>query len=160
MRLTLCAIGRMKRGPEAELADRYIERSRSICRQAALTGFEIREFPESRAQSARLRQDEESGLIAGQLDSGHRLIVFDERGQSMSSEGFASIVAQMRDDGVSGLVLALGGPDGHGEDLRKRADHVVGFGAMTWPHQLARIMAAEQIYRALTILSGHPYHRG
>ena len=87
------------------------------------------------------------------------LIALDERGRGLTSEAFAAEIGKARDAGAPAFALARGGPDGHDETLRAAARMTLAFGAMTWPHQLARILAAEQLYRAVTILSGHPYHR-
>jgi 23S rRNA (pseudouridine1915-N3)-methyltransferase len=86
-------------------------------------------------------------------------IVLDERGKSISSEDFARRLARLRDEGASDVAFLIGGPDGHGEELRKKAVLLLSFGSMTWPHRLVRVMLAEQIYRAVTILVKHPYHR-
>jgi len=159
MRIVLAAVGRMKRGPERELVDRYIDRAQATARQAGLAGVFAREFIESRARDTAARQAEEARALQALVGEGSSLVLFDERGDAMGSEAFAGHLGRLRDGGAGEAVLALGGPDGHGDDLRARADFVIAFGAMTWPHQLARIMAAEQIYRAVTILCGHPYHR-
>ncbi|MCC2095528.1 MAG: 23S rRNA (pseudouridine(1915)-N(3))-methyltransferase RlmH [Hyphomicrobiales bacterium] len=159
MRIILAAIGRMKKGPETDLSARYIERAAASARSAGLTGVEVREFPESQARKAQERMADEANALLALAGNGARLALLDERGKALSSRDFASDVAKARDSGVPAYVLALGGPDGHGEALRERADLTIAFGAMTWPHQLARIMAAEQMYRSITILTGHPYHR-
>ena len=93
------------------------------------------------------------------LASGAKVVALDERGASISSEKFAQVISKARDEGAPALAVLIGGPDGLDEALRARADLTIAFGAMTWPHQLVRVMAAEQIYRAATILAGHPYHR-
>lgn len=159
MRIVLAAIGKMKQGPERELCVRYVDRATAAARQAGLTGLEMREFSESQARTASARMSEEARALLPLGAQGARLVVLDERGRTLTSEAFADDIARARDEGAPAYVVALGGPDGHGAELRERADMLVAFGAMTWPHQLARIMAAEQIYRAITILTGHPYHR-
>ena len=103
--------------------------------------------------------EEEGEKLLGSLQEGGRLIVLDERGKSMTSVHFAKMLEDFRDSGSKHLTIALGGPDGHCEKVRQRADLLLSFGAMTWPHQIARILLSEQLYRAATILSGHPYHR-
>ncbi|TCD13803.1 23S rRNA (pseudouridine(1915)-N(3))-methyltransferase RlmH [Oricola cellulosilytica] len=161
MRLTVFAVGRMKSGPETELVSRYSGRLTKAGRSLGLEfGGQI-EIAESRAQTSALRRREESARCAELgSDPSTILILLDERGKSFSSSDFAGKIAGYRDDGIAHLVFALGGPDGHDPSLRDRADLVLSFGEQTWPHQLARIMLAEQLYRATTILSGHPYHRG
>ena len=148
----------MKKGPEQDLCARYMERARAGARHAGFSGVEIREFAESNARSAPERMADEATRLVTALPPGARLALLDERGKVLGSREFTNDLADARMN-VPTYVLALGGPDGHGPEARERADLIVSFGAMTWPHQLARIMAAEQLYRATTILTGHPYHR-
>ncbi len=159
MRVILTAIGRLKAGPERDLCARYMERAAASARSIGLTGVDLRELEEGRARRAEDRKVEEARAVRAQIPPGARLILLDERGKNLTSEAFAQDLARSRDAGAPGFVIAIGGPDGFDPDLRAQADLVAAFGAMTWPHQLVRIMAAEQIYRAITILSGHPYHR-
>lgn len=159
MRVLVVATGRLKAGPERELCSRYLDRAQAAARTAGLTGVDMREVDESRVRRPQDRMAEEAQAMLAHVPPGGRLVLLDERGKSISSEVFAHDLGNSRDGGVPAFVLALGGPDGHGPDIRARADLVLSFGAMTWPHQLARIMAAEQVYRAITILTGHPYHR-
>ena len=159
MRLLLTAIGRLKAGPERELCARYIERAAAAARGVGLTGVELRELDEGRARRPEDRKVEEARALRAILPPGARLILLDERGKSVSSEAFAADMGRARDSGIPALVLAIGGPDGFDPALRAEAAQVLAFGAMTWPHQLVRIMSAEQLYRAITILAGHPYHR-
>jgi 23S rRNA (pseudouridine1915-N3)-methyltransferase len=159
VKLLLATIGRLKAGPERELATRYLERSVAAARGIGLTGVEARELDESRARRPEDRKVEEARALRAILPAGARLVLLDERGKSLSSEAFAADVGKARDAGAPAYVLAVGGPDGFDPALRSEAALVLAFGAMTWPHQLVRIMAAEQIYRAITILAGHPYHR-
>ena len=111
------------------------------------------------AATAELRKKDEAGQLARILPDGAALILLDERGKTPDSPGFADLLARLRDEGRRDLVIAIGGADGLDPDLHGQADAVISFGRMTWPHQLVRIMAAEQLYRAVTILAGHPYHR-
>lgn len=159
MRVLLSSVGRLKAGPERDICARYIERAQLAARSVGLTGVESREFDESRARRPEDRKAEEARALAAALPAHARLILLDERGKSLSSEAFAADLGAARDAGASAYALVIGGPDGLDPALRARASLVVAFGAMTWPHQLVRIMAAEQIYRAVTILAGHPYHR-
>lgn len=159
MRLVLITVGRMKSGPERELVARYAERAAQSARGVGLTGFDLKEIDESRARRPEDRKAEEAKAIRALLPAGARLILFDERGKAPDSATFAADLGRARDSGAPALAFAIGGPDGHDPELRREAASVIAFGAMTWPHQLVRVMAAEQIYRALTILSGHPYHR-
>lgn len=157
MRIAVCAVGRMKSGPEKELAERYFQR---LSRGGGALGLDfagVAEFAESRARQADERKRQEAAQLQGAEPS--VLIVLDERGRNITSQQLAELIASHRDDGTKSLVFAIGGPDGLDESLRRRAAAVLAFGAQTWPHQLVRVMLAEQLYRATTILSGHPYHR-
>ncbi|MEM9734076.1 MAG: 23S rRNA (pseudouridine(1915)-N(3))-methyltransferase RlmH [Pseudomonadota bacterium] len=159
MRITLGAIGRLKKGPEQELVARYIDRTGKAGRAVGITGINTVELPESRLDTAALRQrDEMEGLLA-RVGSAEPLIVFDERGKNPTSRQFAKLLGRALDRGASHTACLIGGPDGLDESLRNKADHVIGFGALTMPHQIARILVAEQLYRAVTILTNHPYHR-
>jgi 23S rRNA (pseudouridine1915-N3)-methyltransferase len=159
MRIAVHAVGRMKAGPDKELAERYFDRFSKSGPALGLEFAGVTEIAESRAQTAAERRREEAQRLQAQLAAGSSLILLDERGKNLSSEEFAQKIASMRDEGRRSLVIAIGGADGHEASLRDEAAMVLSFGAMTWPHQLVRIMLAEQLYRAATILSGHPYHR-
>lgn len=158
MRITIAAVGRLKAGAERELFERYVARASAAGRRLGLT-FNLREFPESRASVASTRKDQESAAILGALPERAVLVVLDEKGRSLGSAAFAEKIAKWRDSGREDLVFAIGGADGHAPQLSSRADLALSFGEMTWPHQLVRVMLAEQLYRAVTILTGHPYHR-
>lgn len=158
MRLLLASVGRAKAGPERDLVSRYISRAAAAGRNIGFSAIDIREFDEGRARRAEDRKLEEAKAIRA-ATGGAPLIACDATGKTLSSPDFAAALAQSRDSGAESLVLVIGGPDGLDPDFRATARLIVSFGAMTWPHQLARILAAEQIYRAMTILNGHPYHR-
>ena len=148
----------MKQGPERELVSRYLDRARASGKPLALTGFDVLEFAESRAGSTDARKDEEAKTLVAVLPEGVR-VVLDEHGKSISSQAFATQLGRWRDDGRPAASFIIGGADGHGRELLASADLTLSFSPLTWPHQLVRIMLAEQLYRATTILSGHPYHR-
>lgn len=160
MRLIIIAVGRMKDGPERALTARYLERATATGKPLGLTGPAIVELAEARERSAEARKREEARAILAQIPEKSALIALDERGKSLSSETFARRIGQWREDNRPALCLVIGGADGLDAEVRARADLVLSFSPMTWPHQIVRIMAAEQLYRATTILSGHPYHRG
>lgn len=160
MRLLIAAVGRLKAGPERELLARYLDRANASGKSLALAPVDVVEIPESTAQTATKRKSDEARALLAAIPEKAKLIALDERGKSISSEDFAKKLARFRDDGVSCAVLLIGGADGLDESLRKKADLTLAFGAATFPHQIVRILLAEQIYRAVTILSGHPYHRG
>jgi 23S rRNA (pseudouridine1915-N3)-methyltransferase len=159
MKIAVHAVGRMKAGPEKELADRYLDRFAKTGPAVGLEFSGVSELPESRSPNVSERQREEAQKLRAQLAPGTALILLDERGKNISSETFAEKIASLRDGGQRNLALAIGGPDGHDPALHQAAALVLSFGALTWPHQLVRIMLAEQLYRVATILSGHPYHR-
>lgn len=182
MKLAVLAIGRLKAGPERELVERYRSRISASARPLGLSGPDMIEIGESRARREDDRRAEEALAIRGHLGrdkarSGEkgrvaekgrgaaiaagnaRLIVFDERGKSLTSLDFAAMLAGWRDDGVAGAACVIGGPDGLDPSLTAEAALMLSFGQLTLPHQLVRVLVAEQIYRALTIIGGHPYHR-
>lgn len=158
MRVSIHAVGRMKSGPEKELAERYLERFRKSGGAIGLESGGVMETVESRARSADERKREEGRKLVEQAGAAP-LILMDEGGRNLSSREFAQLLADLRDRGEKQLTLAIGGPDGHDPEMQARAERVISFGKATWPHQLVRVMLAEQLYRAVTILSGHPYHR-
>jgi 23S rRNA (pseudouridine1915-N3)-methyltransferase len=159
LRLLLIGVGRLKAGPERELFERYFKRLVDIARTSGISGVDLREIEEGRARRPEDRRAEESRLILAGLPKGARLALLDERGAALSSAQWASEIGKARDNSTPAYALVIGGPDGLDPSLRGQAHNVLSFGAMTWPHQLVRVMAAEQLYRALSILSGHPYHR-
>lgn len=159
MKVELVAIGRLKAGPERELCLRYAERFRAIGRGLGLDGPRLSEIGESPARREDDRKAEEFAGIDAAIPAGFRRIVFDERGTPADSAAFAAFLEKYRMDGVPGLALVIGGPDGLSPQIAARADVTLGFGRMTIPHQLVRVLVLEQLYRAATILAGHPYHR-
>lgn len=158
MRVLIAAIGRLKADAERALVARYVERAEKSGKPLGLS-LDLRELTESRAARAadRCREEGEALLAAAGPDA--VLVALDEGGKAIDSEAFAGRIAAWRDGGARSLAFLIGGADGLSDEVRARAQLVLAFGAMTWPHQLARIMLAEQLYRATTILSGHPYHR-
>ena len=158
MRVLVLAIGRMK-SLESELAARYLKRAAQTGRQIGLRSIEVVEIKESRAADAERRKLEESIAIANVIPQGAAIVLLDERGESLASAAFAERLAQWRDGGTDALAFVIGGADGLAENLRSGARLTLSFGNATWPHQLVRILLLEQLYRAVTILSGHPYHR-
>lgn len=145
MSVTVYAVGKLKRGPETELVTRYQTRLKRL-------KTTLQEFPE-RESKAR----EGADLLAA-LPGSSFVIALDERGEDMTSPDFARLLGERLDQGQS-LSFIIGGADGLSDDVRERADRLIRFGRLTWPHQLVRGLLLEQIYRAETILLGHPYHR-
>jgi 23S rRNA (pseudouridine1915-N3)-methyltransferase len=158
VRLTILAVGRLKAGPERDLYDRYADRVTAVGKGVGLS-LKQREIGESRAGSATQRIADETALLDAAVPQGARLVVLDSTGRALGSAAFAELLARWRDDGAPDAAIVIGGPDGLARSILGRADLVLAFGAATWPHQLVRIMLAEQLYRAVTILAGHPYHR-
>ncbi len=159
MRLALVCVGKLKAGPERLLFDRYFKRLVEGARGAGIAGVDLREIRESRARRPDERRAEEGGAILAALPKGGALVLLDERGAPAASEEWAADIGRARDEARAAYAVAIGGPDGLDPSLRTGAHRVISFGAMTWPHQLVRVMAGEQLYRVMTILAGHPYHR-
>ena len=159
MRVTIFAVGRLKSGPERELAARYFDRFSKTGAAQGLSFNRIVEIPESRASNAATRKRDEYAALQKQLPAQSILVALDERGASPGSEEFAQMLEKWSGSGQRELCIAIGGADGHDSQLLKEADRVISFGKLTWPHQIVRILLAEQLYRAVTILAGHPYHR-
>ncbi|WP_345822147.1 23S rRNA (pseudouridine(1915)-N(3))-methyltransferase RlmH [Methylobacterium fujisawaense] len=161
MRLILAAVGRLKAGPERELASRYRDRAAQLGRGLGFATCDSIEIAESRARRALDRCAEEAAALTGHMPLGGVLVAYDERGRAdIGSEALAERVAAWRDAARPALVVAIGGPDGLDASIRTKAELILSFGAATLPHGLVRVLALEQLYRSLTILSGHPYHRG
>ena len=159
MRLTVAAVGRLKDGPERELAERYRKRAEQLGRRIGLRDVEIVEVRESRAQEIGKRMIEESIAIANVIPDKAAIVILDEHGENLDSKSLAMQLGKWRDAGRPAAVFVVGGDDGLAPALRERATLRLAFGAATWPHQLMRGMLLEQLYRAVTILAGHPYHR-
>jgi 23S rRNA (pseudouridine1915-N3)-methyltransferase len=159
MRILVAAIGRLKRGPETELSERYRKRAADTGRRLGLRAVEIVEIRESRAADAGKRMLEESIALANVIPQGAAVALLDAGGDNLDSASLASQLAKWRGQDRPAAVFLIGGPDGLAASLRDKAELRLSFGAATWPHQLVRVMLLEQLYRAATILAGHPYHR-
>jgi 23S rRNA (pseudouridine1915-N3)-methyltransferase len=160
VKLHILAIGRLKAGPELALFDDYLKRARGLGRSCGVTDISDRDFPESKLPDAKSRMAAEAALLAGTNPDPSFRVVLDERGKALSSDDFALTLKRHLDQGTGAVTFLIGGPDGHALQTRSQAGLLLSFGPMTWPHRLARVMLAEQIYRAVTILVKHPYHRG
>lgn len=158
MKIMVGAIGHLKTGPEKEMAADYEARIQATGRAAGVTSLVIKDFPESRAADAAKRKQEEAQKLLGLKGDG-LTVVLDERGKALSSTAFADWLKQAADRGTRQVTFLIGGPDGHDAALRQGADLAISFGPMTFPHRLIRVMLLEQVYRALTIITNHPYHR-
>ena len=158
MRLAVIAVGRLKDGPERELCERYRERGVALGRGIGLSGPDIVEITEGRGRRPEERKREEAQAILAKVQPG-LIIALDERGRQLGSDAFATRLATARDSGTGHASLIICGADGLSEEIRDRADITLAFGALTIPHQIVRALVLEQLYRAMTIISGHPYHR-
>lgn len=160
MRLTVAAVGRLKDGAERDLVRRYVTRIDAAGRALGVGPSKIVEVTESGLDSAQARRAAEAKALGDKLAAKEtHLVVLDDEGQMLDSAGFACLIGDLRQEGVAELAFAIGGPDGHGDALKAQAMRALSLGPLTLPHGLARVILVEQIYRALTILSGHPYHR-
>lgn len=155
MRVHLCAVGRLRAGPERDLVNDYLQRFDRTGRALAL-GPATEHEVEDRKNAGMAAEAE---LLARAVPAGAVLVVLDERGRLMTSPDFAAQLGRWRDDGRQDVAFVIGGADGIDPVLRARADLAISFGAMVWPHMLVRVMLAEQLYRAAAILAGTPYHR-
>ena len=159
MKIKIAAIGKLKSGPEQELFTRYLKRSRQLGSQLGFSQILLHEFTESKNPVLIARKQQEAELLLSTAKTNSTLIAFDENGKDITSQQFAALLKNERDEGTNELVFALGGPDGFADEMLGKAKISIRFGKMTWPHQLARILLIEQLYRATTILCAHPYHR-
>ena len=155
MRVQICAVGRLRAGPERDLLDDYKQRFERTGRALGLGPVTEHEVEDKKGGG----MVAEAGLLARAVPEGALIAVLDERGAVLSSPEFAAQMAQWRDGGRQDLAFVIGGADGIAPDLRARAGFSLSFGRMVWPHMLVRVMLAEQLYRAATILGGGPYHR-
>ena len=151
MNILVAAVGRVKPGPERDLFTSYVAR--------LPWRVDVKEIEIKKETALDVRRVREGEALLAAVPEGARIIALDERGKSETSEAFAKRLGRWCDDGVRGVAFIIGGADGLDETVRKRADAVLSFGALTWPHMLVRALLAEQLYRAHTILTGHPYHR-
>ncbi|MEM1371991.1 MAG: 23S rRNA (pseudouridine(1915)-N(3))-methyltransferase RlmH [Pseudomonadota bacterium] len=159
MKLTIIAVGRLKRGPDEALFQHYIDRCGPL---SAAVGFRIVPpvtLPENKARQRKDRCAAEAEAILKHCKAGDCLVALDERGSQFTSAEFAGFLQDQQRDSAAGISFLLGGPDGHGDVVLKAASKRLSLSKFTLPHGLARIVLAEQIYRALTIMAGHPYHR-
>jgi 23S rRNA (pseudouridine1915-N3)-methyltransferase len=159
MRILVAAVGRLKTGPETELAERYRKRAAQTGRNLGWRDVEIVEIRESRADDATKRTIEESIALATLIPPRAAVAMLDSRGDNLDSAMLAAQLNTWRQNDSPAAVFMIGGADGLAPSLADKATLRLSFGAATWPHQLVRVMLLEQIYRAATILTGHPYHR-
>jgi 23S rRNA (pseudouridine1915-N3)-methyltransferase len=154
MKLRIAAVGRLRGGPEADLVADYLERFDRTGRALGLGPVTLHEVEAKKGGMAA-----EAALLAKATASASPVCILDERGKTLTSPQFAQLLADWRDQGQAEPAFIIGGADGTDPDLRTNADMAVSFGQMVWPHMLVRVMLAEQLYRAASILAGSPYHR-
>ena len=155
LKIHICAVGRLRSGPERDLLDDYLKRFDKTGRALGLGPVKVHEVEDRKGGGMAA----EAGLLSGVLPKGAVICAMDERGKVMSSPDFGTSLARYRDNGAGDLAFIIGGADGIDPALRAQADMSLSFGQMVWPHMLVRVMLSEQLYRAASILAGSPYHR-
>lgn len=153
MKITLIAVGRMKKGPERELVDDYVNRAKVLGRQLG-----VRDVLEIEVDGGG-RQDAEGEALLAKIPDGGHVMLFDERGKDWASIDFSDRLNTLKDQGTPNLVFLIGGADGFTDTIKSDYADKIRLGSLTWPHKLVRVLAAEQIYRALSLMAGTPYHR-
>jgi 23S rRNA (pseudouridine1915-N3)-methyltransferase len=160
MRVSIAAVGRLKQGAERDLAERYAKRAGEAGRALGFSLIDVVEIRESRNRDPERRMIEESIALANAIPDGSAIVLLDRRGKNLDSGQLAAQLQRWQSSGRGAAMFLIGGPDGLAGSLQDRATLQLAFGTATWPHQLVRIMLLEQLYRSMTILAGHPYHRG
>ena len=155
MKVHICAVGRLRAGPERALLDDYLTRFDKTGRALGLGPVCVHEVEDKKGGG----MPAEAALLERVIPKGAVIVVMDERGKVIKSPDFADKIGAWRDEGRGDLAFVIGGADGLDPGLRAKADFKLSFGAMVWPHMLARVMLSEQLYRAASILAGSPYHR-
>lgn len=155
MNVTIAAVGRLRAGPELTMLDDYLDRAAATGRQLAVGPFGVTEIDDRKARD----KSTQSAKLVDAIPAGATAVALDERGETLTSPAFAKLIARERDAGCPEMVFLIGGADGLDEAARARTGYRLSFGPMVWPHMLARVMLAEQLYRAVSILAGKPYHR-
>ena len=158
MKISILAVGRLKSGAEQTQFNRYFDLFNAAARGLGMPPMAVVEIGESRIASPAERKEAEARDLLKRVGRS-RLVILDEQGQSLTSYEFTAMISRIRDEALD-VAFAIGGPDGHGEALKEAAHLQLSLGRMTLPHGLVRIILAEQLYRAMTIMQGHPYHRG
>ncbi|MBV9991218.1 MAG: 23S rRNA (pseudouridine(1915)-N(3))-methyltransferase RlmH [Alphaproteobacteria bacterium] len=159
MRLLILCIGQARGTSEGALTEEYVERAVHMGRRLGIMDVTVEEVGVSKVRETKKRMQDEAERLAARVPAGAQVVLLDAKGKGMTSEDFAEMIGALRDAGTKHLVFVIGGPDGLGSLPKIRAGRSLAFGPQIWPHLLVRAMLAEQVYRALTILGGHPYHR-
>jgi len=158
VKLTILCVGKLKEDPERALVARYLERFGQIGAGLGFGAASVTEIAESRALTSSERKTAEAAELKRRVGEA-RIVALDERGRGLTSEEFAYLLRDWRDAGIRSTAFVLGGPDGLDSGFAKEAYLALSLGRLTMPHGLARVVLAEQVYRAATILARHPYHR-
>ena len=159
MRLLICAVGRLKSGPSKDLFEHYAGFLRNTAPKAGFTDFSLIEIDARKSPGGGAAQRWQAERLIERVPQGAWIVALDEQGRSLSSQAFASTLGQWRDRGIKDVAFLIGGADGLAPAVLERAHISLALGPATWPHMLARVLLAEQLYRAACILTGHPYHR-
>jgi 23S rRNA (pseudouridine1915-N3)-methyltransferase len=159
MRLHILAIGHARGTPEAVLTEDFVGRAQNMGRRMGFPAVVCEELPVSKDRNVDKRMADEAERLSRRVPDGAHIILLDARGKGMTSEDSAEMLGALRDAGTKDLAFVIGGPDGLAALPGKKAGRSLAFGPQTWPHLMVRAMLAEQVYRAMTILAGHPYHR-
>ena len=155
----IAAVGHGRGASEGALTDEYIDRAAKLGRNMGFTAIAVEEVAVSKARDIKARMEQEAERLAARVPEGAHVVLLDAKGKGMTSEDFADMLGALRDAGTRDIAFVIGGPDGLAPLPGKKSGRSLAFGPQTWPHLLVRAMLAEQVYRALTILAGHPYHR-
>jgi|SRR5665213_380777 23S rRNA (pseudouridine1915-N3)-methyltransferase len=159
MRLFVIAVGQARGTPEGALSENYISRAAAMGKRLSFTSVSVEEVNVSKLRETRSRIAEEGDRLAARIPQGAHVVLLDAKGKGMTSDSFAEMLGAMRDAGARDMAFIIGGPDGLALPASIKAGRSLAFGPQIWPHLLVRAMLAEQLYRSLTILAGHPYHR-
>ena len=149
MQYIISTIGKAKNSDEDIITYKYLKRIKNV---------ELKQF-EVKNNSPEKKRDAEALKLINATPKNGKLILLDEKGENLSSNDLAKIILNWRDNNITNINFAIGGAFGNGEKIKKTADKVIAFGQLTWPHQMVKMMIAEQIYRIETIIQGHPYHK-
>ena len=158
MKLKVISIGQLKNNPILEIQKDYESRILNLSKSVGIKNLEIKELPISKKSSIKERQKEEAKIISQHIKQDNLNVFLDGKGENINSVDISQIISKSSFDGKN-LVFFIGGPDGFDEKIIKVANKIISFGRVTWPHKLIRIMLLEQLYRGITILNNHPYHR-
>jgi len=159
MRLLILAVGHARGTSEGALTDDFIARAKNMGRGMGVPDVAVEEIGVSKIRETPKRMQDEAERLAARIPDGAQVVLLDAKGKGMTSTDFAEMIGALRDAGTKHLVFVIGGPDGLGKLPRIKPGRSLAFGPQTWPHLMVRAMLSEQVYRALTILAGHPYHR-